>query len=381
MIAIIEAGALLLVLVALGYVFLRPSANRPLPSDEQAYENWVNGFAAGLGDRTAVVILEPDALAQLNSCLDGAQQQARLQMLAYAVKTIQTNSDQVYLDAGHANWVPASQMAARLRAADIAQAYGFSLNVSYYDTTDREIGYAAELDRDLGMAKRFVIDTSRNGTGSARGRADPAVGSASRALPGAGGGPLASRLFTDPDTQAGNWVRAHSGDPRAQAIRRRIANQPTAMWFGAWSGDITAAVSAYTTAASRQHKVPVLVAYDIPDTNCGGKSSSGTKQWCNPPGKQLGSAPKVLDDRGDMGLWIKAPGESDGDCGIGAGTRAGEFSPLIATDLITGRRLAAGSLVGERPRVLAEGTTRRRCGALPDVLLMRVVIRILQDCG
>jgi hypothetical protein len=338
MIAIIEAGALLLVLGALGYLFLRPSANRSLPSDERAYENWITGFAAGLGDRPAVVILEPDALAQLNSCLDRAQQQARLQMLTYAVKTLRTNSDQVYLDAGHANWVPASQMAARLRAADIAQAYGFSLNVSYYDTTDREIGYATELDRDLGMAKRFVIDTSRNGEGGASGRADPAVASASRALPGAGGGALASRLFTDPDTQAANWVRAHPSDPRAQAIRRHIANQPTAMWFGAWSGDITAAVSAYTTAASKEHKVPVLVAYDIPDTNCGGTSSSGARQWCNPPGKQLGSAPKVLDDHGDMGLWIKAPGESDGDCGIGAGTRAGEFSPAIATDLIAGRR-------------------------------------------
>jgi len=333
----VEAGVLLLVLVVLGYLLLRPSAS-PLPSEEQAYEKWVNGFAAGLGDRTAVVILEPDALAQLNSCLDQAQQQTRLQMLAYGVKTLQTSSDQVYLDAGHANWVPASQMAARLRAADVAQAYGFSLNVANYDTTDREIGYATELNRDLGMAKRFVIDTSRNGTPSARGRADPVGVSAARALPGAGRGALASRLFTDPDTQAANWVRAHPGDPRAQAIRQRIANQPTAMWFGAWSGDITAAVSAYTTAASRQHKVPVLVAYDIPEINCGGKGTSGAKQWCNPPGRQLGSAPQVLDDRGDMGLWIKAPGESDGDCGIGAGTRAGEFSPAIATKLITGSR-------------------------------------------
>jgi hypothetical protein len=335
----IEAGVLLLALVALGYLLLRPS--RPLPSNEQAYEKWVNGFAAGLGGRTAVVILEPDALAQLDSCLNRAQQQARLQMLSYAVKTLQTNSDQVYLDAGHANWVPASQMAARLRAADIAQAYGFSLNVANYDTTAREIGYATELNRDLGMAKRFVIDTSRNGTASASRRADPAAAPASRALPGAGAGPLASQLFTDPDTQAANWVRAHPGDPRAQAIRQHIANQPTAMWFGAWSGDITAAVSAYTTAASREHKVPVLVAYDIPNINCGGKSNSGAKQWCNPPGHHLGAAPQVLDDHGDMGLWIKAPGESDGDCGIGTGTQAGEFSPDIAARLITGRSLAA----------------------------------------
>jgi Glycosyl hydrolases family 6 len=337
MVAVIAAGVLL-VFVALGYLLFRLQAAgqaNQLEIEKQAYEKWVNGFAAGLGDRPAVVILEPDALAQLTSCLDNAQQQARLQMLSYAVKTLQTNSDQVYLDAGHSNWVPAGQMAARLRAADVAQAYGFALNVSNFDATGREIGYATELDRDLGMAKRFVVDTSRNGASSAGGGVDPAAGSISRALPGVGAGALAHQLFTDPDTLAANWVRAHLGDPRAQEIGRRIANQPTAKWFGAWSGDIAAAVSGYTIAASTEHKVPVLVAYDIPQLNCG-SSAAGAGQWCNPPGRQLGSVPQVLDDHGDMGLWIKAPGESDGDCGAGAGTRAGEFSPGLATELITG---------------------------------------------
>jgi cellulase/cellobiase CelA1 len=328
------------VLVALGGYLLfgaqgAGNANRELESGEQAYEKWVNGFATGLGDRPAVVILEPDALAQLNTCSDNAQQ-ARLQMLSYGVKTLQTNSDQVYLDAGHSNWVPAGQMAGRLRAADVAQAYGFALNVSNYDTTEQEIGYATELNRDLGMAKRFVVDTSRNGNGSAAARLHLAAGSISRALPGAGGGAPVRRLFTDPASLAGSWVRAHPGDPRVQQIGQRIANQPTAKWFGGWSGDIAAAVSRYTSAASREHKVPVLVAYAIPHLGCGGSSSAGASQWCNPPGRQLGSVPQVLDDRGDLGLWIKAPGESDGDCGVGAGTRAGEFSPLIATKLISG---------------------------------------------
>src|SRR5260221_2490954 len=232
MVAVIAAG---LVLVALGYLLFRGqaaghghAADRRLESDERAYEKWVNGFAAGLGDRPAVVILEPDALAQVNSCGDIARRQAGLQMLSYAFKTLKTKSDRVYLDAGHANWVPAAQMAARLRAADVAQAYGFALNVSNYDTTDREIGYAAELDRDLGMAKRFVVDTSRNGKSSAGGRVHPAAGSISRALPGAGRGARAGQIFTDPDTQAANCVRAHPGDPPAHVIRQRIANQPTA---------------------------------------------------------------------------------------------------------------------------------------------------------
>jgi hypothetical protein len=325
MVVAIAASGLLL-LIALGYLLLRAPTSSRLQSDERAYEKWVSGFAAGLGDRPAMVILEPDALAQLNACPGNAQQQARLQMLAYAVKTLQTNRDQVYLDAGHSNWVPASQMAARLRSAGIAQAYGFALNVSNYDATGREIGYATKLDRDLGMAKRFVVDTSRNGTGSTGGRVDPA----------AGAGALMSQLFTDPESLAASWVRTHPGDPRAREIARRIANQPTAKWFGPWSGDITAAVSAYTAVASSEHKVPILVAYNIPHLGCGGSSAAGARLWCNVPGRQLGSAPRVLDARGDLGLWIKAPGESDGDCGAGAGTQAGEFSPRLATELITG---------------------------------------------
>jgi hypothetical protein len=334
-VALIAAGVLL-VLVALGYLLLH-LAHRGLQGEEQAYEKWVNGFATGLGQRPAVVILEPDALASLNSCTSDAQRQARLQMLSYAVKTLRSKRDRVYLDAGHSNWVPAGQMAHRLRAADVAQAYGFSLNVSNYDPTRRETGYAAQLDRDLGMAKRFVIDTSRNGNGSADGPGHPAVGSSSRALLGARGTARASRLFINPETQAADWVRAHPGDPLARQIGLRIADQPTAQWFGAWNSDITAAVSRYAAAATRQHQVPVLVAYDIPRTGCGGSSMSGASQWCNLPGRQLGSAPQVIDSRGDMGLWIKPPGESDGNCGVGTGTRPGEFSPVIAKALISGR--------------------------------------------
>ena len=342
MIAIIAAGALL-VLAGLGYLLFHP-ANSAVQREEQEYENWVSGFAAGLRDWPAVVILEPDALAELSSCSGNAQQQARLQMLSYAVQTLTSKRDHVYLDAGHSDWVPPGQMAVRLKAADIAQASGFSLNVSNYEPTGQQIGYAHQLDRDLGMAKRFIVDTSRNGEGSAagprHGAGGPgrsAGGSLSRAPSAVGRSALANRLFTNPDTQAADWVRAHPGDPLAREIGGRIADQPTAQWFGPWNTDITAAVSSYTAAASRQHKVPVLVTYAIPRRYCGGNNNmSDAGEWCNVPGQQLGSAPRVLDGRGDMALWIKPPGESDGNCGVGAGTRAGEFSPAIAKDLITG---------------------------------------------
>jgi len=38
----------------------------------------------------------------------------------------------------------------------------------------------------------------------------------------------------------------------------------------------------------------------------------------------------------EMELWVKLPGESDGDCGIGPGTSAGQFVPDIAFELAGG---------------------------------------------
>jgi endoglucanase len=195
-------------------------------SDESAYRRWIDGFDAGLADRRALVILEPDALPQLDSCLNEDGQASRLQMLSYAVETLQDDNVWVYLDAGHSNWVSADVMAQRLRAAGIAEAHGFALNTSNYNPTEQEEAYAAELNRLMGMSKPFVIDTSRNGKGS-------------------------------------------------------------------------------------------------------------NGEWCNPDARQIGQAPGP-DDQAEMLLWVKAPGESDGNCGIGEGTPAGQFSPELAASLING---------------------------------------------
>jgi endoglucanase len=37
-----------------------------------------------------------------------------------------------------------------------------------------------------------------------------------------------------------------------------------------------------------------------------------------------------------MLLWIKTPGESDGNCGTGTGTVAGQFDPQLAYNLVYG---------------------------------------------
>lgn len=133
-------------------------------SGSDAYKTWIRSLAAGIGSRQAIVILEPDALAQI-TCLDASGQSDRYTLLqdAVSVLTSQTHAF-VYLDAGHSNWVGAGDMASRLKQAGIAQATGFSLNVSNFETTANNTVYGNTVSSQVG-GKHFVIDTGRNGNG------------------------------------------------------------------------------------------------------------------------------------------------------------------------------------------------------------------------
>lgn len=136
---------------------------------DSAYRQWIDSFAQGIGQNPAIVILEPDALAGM-SCLSSTDQQARLQLLSYAVTALKANSNtKVYIDAGNPDWQSASVMAQRLKEAGISQADGFSLNVSNFVSTQANISYGDQIS-SLVNGKHFVIDTSRNGNASANGQ-------------------------------------------------------------------------------------------------------------------------------------------------------------------------------------------------------------------
>lgn len=57
------------------------------------------------------------------------------------------------------------------------------------------------------------------------------------------------------------------------------------------------------------------------------------ENWCNPPGRALGEKPttRTGDPLVDAYLWVKRPGESDGECR--GGPRAGEWWPEYALSL------------------------------------------------
>ena len=130
----------------------------------EAYRSWVRSCAAGLEGRGGVVVLEPDALASTR-CLSASARAERFALLKYAVQTLKAQNAHVYIDAGHANWLSAADAASRLAEAGVAEAAGFSLNVSNFVANAENIRYGAEISRRTG-GKHFVIDTSRNGAGS-----------------------------------------------------------------------------------------------------------------------------------------------------------------------------------------------------------------------
>lgn len=192
------------------------------------YKRWIRKVAAGIGDKSAVIVLEPDSLGLLDkeNCLTPPQQEARLNLIHDAVKVLRQNPKTiVYIDGGHSKWQPADVMADRLKRAGVLDANGFALNTSNYRPNDELIPYGKKISEKLGGV-HFVIDTSRNGV--------------------------------KPDNE----------------------------------------------------------------------------EWCNPPNRKIGKPPttETGDDVIDGFLWLKRPGESDGDCGRKE-PKAGEFWDDRAIDL------------------------------------------------
>jgi endoglucanase len=129
-----------------------------------AYRAWIRALAAGIGDRAAAVIVEPDALAGID-CLPPAGQRERLSLVAFAVAQLAAlPRTAVYVDAGNPGWVSAGDMARRLRAVGVSRARGFAVNVSSFFSTADARAFGDAISARVGR-KPFVVDTSRSGAG------------------------------------------------------------------------------------------------------------------------------------------------------------------------------------------------------------------------
>lgn len=137
------------------------------------------------------------------------------------------------------------------------------------------------------------------------------------------------------------WVYLDAGNPAwasAATMARRLheAGLPQARGFSLNVSNYltTAENTAYANAVNRE--LGARYGYTKPfvvDTSRNGNGSNG--QWCNPSGRRIGT-PSQLGGGAEMLLWIKVPGESDGNCGAGTGSSAGQFLPEVAYKMIYG---------------------------------------------
>ncbi|MDG9720834.1 glycoside hydrolase family 6 protein [Streptomyces sp. DH24] len=140
-------------------------------ADADAYRQWIGKFADAIGDAKALVVLEPDAVAHVvDGCTPGEYHAEREQLLTEAVERLKRQPHtKVYLDAGNPEWIKEpGKLVAPLRRAGIANADGFALNVSNFQTNEVTTAYGRELSKSL-AGKHFVVDTSRNGNGPLEG--------------------------------------------------------------------------------------------------------------------------------------------------------------------------------------------------------------------
>jgi endoglucanase len=137
-----------------------------------AYDAWIDRFAAGLGSGEVIVVLEPDSLAQAE-CLSAGERADRFASLARAGRVLKAAAPRarVYFDAGHSGWNAPGKQADWLRQAGAASpesSDGIFSNVSNFHTTADEVAYDRRVLDALGGPASLgaVIDTSRNGNGA-----------------------------------------------------------------------------------------------------------------------------------------------------------------------------------------------------------------------
>jgi endoglucanase len=280
------------------------------------YEAWIDGFAAGIGDREAIVILEPDGLgiipwydpygsadgsAALEWCQPAEADPAtaaseRFAMLNHAVDALADLPNvTTYLDGTHSAWLGSGDIAHRLVQAGVDDADGFYLNVSNYQFTLNNVQYGRWISQCVAYATEVVAGDFFMCPNQYW-----------------NGGPLPAKIAE----LIGEWTGV--------ALDR----------FGEWSDDSddpTLNTSGINLRYSTMLGDVEPTARYVIDTSRNGQGPwrppayPDPQDWCNPPDRGLGRAPTLTTGEPlvDAYLWVKTPGESDGECTRGLGP-AGE---------------------------------------------------------
>lgn len=149
-------------------------------------------------------------------------------------------------------------------------------------------------------------------------------------------------LYVDPSSnaaqQASQWRQSRPSDA---AEMDKIASRAESQWFGGWNSNIQAAVSAYVTTAASQGAWPVLVAYNIPQRDCGSYSAGGSTTSSYLP-------------------WIKA---------MAAGIGSQRAVVIVEPDALAGMDCLSASDQATRLSLLSQAITLLKTGSSTYVYL------------
>jgi endoglucanase len=299
--------------------------------DTASYEAWIDGFAAGIGKRQAVVVLEPDSLGIVPWIGDwcqptvtdasgnvvhapGAEPASRFAQLNYAIDSIHAKAPaaSVYLDGTHSAWLNVGDASTRLVSGGIAHAEGFFLNISNYQYAGNLAQYGTWISECLAYGTSVVPGDF-----------------ASCPNQYWNGGPLPSEIAQ----MVGEWngvALDNNGQWSDTSTTQELNTSGINLRFTNMLG-ATAPTTHFIIDTSRNGQGPLNVApfglapFNQPATILAGLTAGN---WCNPPGAGLGLRPTAKTGVAllDAYLWVKIPGESDGSCDIAGGPRAWDYT-------------------------------------------------------
>ncbi len=245
------------------------------------YAAWIDGFAKGIGNQPAIVILEPDGLGIIpwftsyysagpDWCQPAEADPAtaaadRFAMLKAAVARLkQQPGVKVYLDATHASWLGVGEIAHRLMLAGVDQTAGFFLNVSNYQGTPNSTHYGNWISSCIAYT-----------------------------------------------TLLGGWDAAWCAGQYAPDANDVYVVTYTPEHIQKTYNDFSwgpAGTTHFVIDTSRNGQGPWTPPADRP--------AGDPQDWCNPPARGLGLRPTLTTGtpKLDAYLWVKLPGESDGAC-------------------------------------------------------------------
>jgi endoglucanase len=258
------------------------------------YEAWIAAFAAALGTTKAVVWLEPDSLGLLPSKCGAANypftDAERYAELNFAVTALEQQPNvSVYLDGTHSAWLGVGQIAQELVTAGAQRAQGFFLDASNYQPDPQLMDYGTWISDCIAFAN---------------------------------------------DPEQGGWRLGHYDYCASQYYPATLSDFSTwdlsTQWYAANMGTAVATTH-FMIDTSRNGQGPNnMSAYAAAPYNQPASvvSALASGNWCNPPGAGLGLTPTA--NTGvpllDAELWVKIPGESDGQCDSAGGARAWDYT-------------------------------------------------------